>query len=61
MEIRELNEGDLDLLIKLYEQLDGSNEGFTVQDARAVWKSEIEGNKNIKYFGAVEDGKVFST
>ena len=61
MEIRELNEGDLESLIKLYEQLDGSNEGFTVKAARSVWKSEIEGNKNIKYFGAIEDGKVVST
>lgn len=61
MEIRELNEGDLESLIKLYEQLDGSNEGFTVQAARSVWKNEIEGNKNIKYFGAIEDGKVVST
>ncbi len=61
MEIRELNEGDLESLIKLYEQLDGSNEGFTVESARSVWKSEIEGNKNIKYFGAIEDGKVVST
>ena len=61
MEIRELNEGDLESLVKLYEQLDGSNEGFTVESARAVWKSEIEGNKNIKYFGAIEDGKVVST
>ncbi|MBP5465474.1 MAG: GNAT family N-acetyltransferase [Treponema sp.] len=61
MEIRELNEGDLESLIQLYEQLDGSNGDFTVEAARAVWKSEIEGNKNIKYFGAVEDGKVIST
>ena len=61
MEIRELNEGDLESLVKLYEQLDGSNEGFTVKAARSVWKSEIEGNKNIKYFGAIEDGKVVST
>ena len=61
MEFRELNEGDLESLIKLYEQLDGSNEGFTAEDARSVWKSEIEGNKNIKYFGAIEDGKVVST
>ena len=61
MEIRELNEGDLESLVKLYEQLDGSNEGFTVQAARSVWKNEIEGNKNIKYFGAIEDGKVVST
>ncbi len=61
MEIRELNEDDLESLVKLYEQLDGSNEGFTVEAARSVWKSEIEGNKNIKYFGAIEDGKVVST
>ena len=61
MEIRELNEGDLDSLIKLYEQLDGSNGDFTIEAARAIWKSEIEGNKNIKYFGAVEGGKVIST
>ena len=61
MEFRELNESDLDSLIKLYEQLDGSNVDFTVEAARAIWKSEIEGNKNIKYFGAVQDGKVVST
>ena len=61
MEFRELNEGDLESLIKLYEQLDGANGDFTVEAARAVWKSEIEGNKNIKYFGAVEGGKVIST
>lgn len=61
MEIRELNEGDLESLVKLYEQLDGSNEGFTAKAARLVWKSEIEGNKNIKYFGVIEDGKVVST
>jgi GNAT superfamily N-acetyltransferase len=61
MEFRELNEGDLESLVELYEQLDGSNEGFTAKAARAIWKSEIEGNKNIKYFGVIEDGKVVST
>lgn len=61
MEIRELNEGDLDSLIELYEQLDPGNTSFSSQDAHAVWKNEIEGNKNIKYFGAVENGKVVST
>ena len=55
MEIRELNESDLESLIKLYEQLDGKNGDFNVEDARAIWKNEIEGNPNIKYFGAVED------
>ena len=61
MEIRELNEGDLESLINLYEQLDGKNSGFAVDDARAIWKKEIEGNAGIKYFGAVENGKVVST
>ena len=61
MEIRELNEGDLESLIKLYEQLDGKNSGFAVDDARGIWKNEIEGNAGIKYFGAVENGKVVST
>ena len=61
MELRELNENDLESLIKLYEQLDGANGDFTAEDARKVWQQEIEGNKNIKYFGFVEDGKVIST
>ena len=61
MEFRELNEGDLDSLVKLYEQLDGANGNFTTEAARAIWKSEIEGNKDIKYFGAVDGGKVIST
>ena len=34
MELRELNENDLDSLIKLYEQLDGANGDFTAEDAR---------------------------
>ena len=61
MEIRELNESDLESLIKLYEQIDGRKGDFAVEDARAIWKNEIEGDPNIKYFGAVENGKVVST
>ena len=61
MELRELNENDLESLIKLYEQLDGANGDFTAEDARKIWKAEIEGNKKIKYFGVVEKGKVIST
>ena len=61
MELRELNEKDLESLIKLYEQLDGANSDYTAEDARKIWKDEIEGNKKIKYFGAVENGKVIST
>ena len=61
MVLRELNENDLESLIKLYKQLDGANGNFTAEDARKIWKTEIEGNKKIKYFGAVENGKVIST
>ena len=65
MEIRELNENDLESLIKLYEQLDGRNGEFAVKGARTIWKNEIADNPNIKYFGAVEDTadgqKVVST
>lgn len=61
MELRELNENDLESLIKLYEQLDGANGDFAAEDARKIWKDEIEGNKKIKYFGVVENGKVIST
>lgn len=61
MELRELNEKDLESLIKLYEQLDGANGDFTAEDACKIWKAEIEGNRKIKYFGAVERGKVIST
>lgn len=61
MELRELNEKDLESLIKLYKQLDDTNNDFTAEDARKIWKTEIEGNKKIKYFGAVENGKVIST
>ena len=61
MELRELNEKDLESLIKLYEQLDGANGNYSVEDARKIWESEIKGNKKIKYFGAVENDKVVST
>ena len=61
MELRELNEKNLGFLIKLYEQLDGANGDFTAEDAHKIWKAEIEGNKKIKYFGAVEKDKVIST
>lgn len=61
MKLRELNENDLESLIKLYEQLDGANSDFTAEDARKIWQQEIEGNKKIKYFGVVENGKVIST
>ena len=61
MEIRELNENDLESLIELYEQLDPSNGNLTMETSREVWRNEIAPNKNIKYFGAVDNGKVVST
>ena len=61
MELRELNENDLESLIKLYEQLDGANGDFSVEDALKIWKDEIKRNKKIKYFGAVDNEKVVST
>ena len=61
MEIRELNENDLESLIQLYEQLDPSNGDINLDSSHSVWRNEIATNKNIKYFGAVENGKVVST
>ena len=61
MEIRELNENDLESLIQLYEQLDPSNGNITMETTREIWRNEIAGNKRIKYFGAVDKGKVVST
>ena len=61
MEIRELNENDLESLIQIYEQLDPSNGNLKMETSREVWCNEIAPNKNIKYFGAVDNGKVVST
>ena len=61
MEIRELNENDLESLIQLYEQLDPSNGNISMETTREVWRNEISGNRKIKYFGAVDNGKVVST
>lgn len=61
MEIRELNENDLESLIRLYEQLDPSNGNVTMEKTLEVWRNEISGNSKIKYFGAVDNGKVVST
>ena len=61
MEIRELNEADLASLIQLYEQLDPSNGNLKLETSLEVWRNEIVPNKNIKYFGAVDNGRVVST
>lgn len=61
MEFRELNKNDIPSLLELYVQLNDENVGFDIEKARDVWTREIEDNKNIHYFGAVENGKVVST
>lgn len=61
MEIRELTDNELESLLELYVQLSEVNKNYSYEKSLDVWKSEIEGNKNIKYFGAVEDGKVLAT
>lgn len=61
MEIRELKTDDLESLLELYIQLSDTNKGYSYEKALAVWKDEIENNKSIKYFGAVDNGKVVST
>ncbi len=61
MEIRELHEKDLKSLIKLYTQLDQINEDLSYEKSLSIWKNEIEPNGSIKYFGAVENGRVVSS
>ena len=61
MEIRELNLKDIDSLLELYVQLSDVNKNYSYEKSVAVWKDEIENNKNIKYFGAVDNGRVVST
>ena len=61
MEFRELNKNDIPSLLELYVQLNDENEGFNVEKSEEIWDTEIEGNKNIHYFGAVENGRVVST
>ena len=59
MEFRTLTGSDLGSLLELYKQLD-PEDGLSAEAGEAAWK-EIEKNPDIRYFGAVEDGKVVST
>lgn len=61
MEIRELTEEDIPSLLDLYVQLAETNKNVTLEKARDVWMQEIRENKNIKYFGALDKGKVVAT
>ena len=60
MEFRELSGSDLASLLELYSQLDADNSDFSAEESREVWE-KIEKDDNIRYFGAVDDGKVVST
>ena len=60
MEFRRLNESDLDSLLELYKQLDADDSECSAERYKQLWK-EIGANDNIRYFGAVDDGKVVST
>ena len=60
MEFRRLNESDLDSLLELYKQLDADDSECSAERYEQLWK-EIGANDNIRYFGAVDEGKVVST
>ena len=60
MEFRTLTASDLESLLDLYKQLDPDDAEQTMEHCQAVWK-EIEGNAGIRYFGAVDQGRVVST
>lgn len=59
MEFRRLTASDLASLLELYKQLDPDDEG-SFEQSETVWK-EIEDNANVRYFGAVDGGRVVST
>ena len=60
MEFRRLTASDLESLLELYKQLDADDDMCSSDLYKKVW-NEIEDDENIRYFGAVEDGKVVST
>ena len=59
MEFRKLTAADLRSLLALYRQLDAEDCVCPIEQYEKVWQ-EIEGNAGIRYFGAVEDGRVVS-
>ena len=59
MEFRRLRESDLASLLELYKQLNPDDEYPSTEHSERVWK-EIAENDDIRYFGAVDDGKVVS-
>jgi len=60
MEFRELTASDLASLLKLYRQLDADDAEASEEHSRKVWE-EIGRNDDIRYFGAVDGGRVVSS
>lgn len=60
MEFRRLTASDLPSLLELYRQLDADDAESTMEHSIEVWK-EIERNPDIRYFGAVDGGRVVSS
>ena len=60
MEFRELTASDLPSLLELYQQLDANDAESTAEHSMEVWK-KIEENPDIRYFGAVDGGRVVSS
>ena len=60
MKFRELKTSDLASLLELYKQLDADDAEASEVHSRQVWE-EIERNEDIRYFGAVDGGRVVSS
>lgn len=61
MQFRQLTKDDIPSLLELYVQLDPKNAEPDCKMSLEIWERQIEGNPNIKYFGAVEGEKVVSS
>ena len=61
MEIREIKKDELEKLLKLYEHLHDNDEELPGPDKiKEVW-AEIQGDKNIKYFGLFNRDELISS
>ena len=52
--------GDLAGILDLYKQLDAGNDRYEEGAATAAWK-EILGDESIRYYVAVDEGKIIGT
>ena len=60
MEFRRLTSADLASLLELYRQLDPDDDLRLSEQSEKTWK-KIDENPDIRYFGAVDGGRVVST